>query len=367
MRKEYPRPELVRKNWLNLNGEWQFGFDYANNDVTRHVLDNKNVLYRPFNDGMFDKKINVPFAPESKLSGIGNIDFFGACRYRKTVKIPEKWQGRIILHFEACYYNADVFIGGKHIGSHSGGYTPFSFDVTDEVKDGKLEIIVHADGDPRNSKQPSGKQSGKHDSSGCFYTRTTGIWQTVWLENVPDVYLTSYKTQSDIANGVQYLDLLFNEQGNKKITLTASFDGKKVASTKIDAFGKTARASLLIKDAKLWNVGDPNLYDLKITVESEKGKDEIKSYFGMREVSIEGRKIKINGKTVFQRLVLDQGFYPDGVYTAPTAEDLKKDIEISMAVGFNGARLHEKVFERRFLYYADKAGYLCWGEYPSWG
>ena len=369
-RPEYPRPELVRKNWLNLNGKWDFEYDYGNGGV----YDDKWKLFggpeykKAKHEVTFTKKINVPFCPESKLSGIGNTDFFDACWYRRTVKVPENWTGRVLLHFEACYYRSILFINGEYIGKHDGGYTPFTFDITDKVKAGEeFEIMLHAAGDARDYSQPSGKQSWQRDSHGCFYTRTTGIWQTVWLENVPEEYLVSYKTESDIANSTQYFKLTYSGIAHKTITAKISYNGKFLNRVTVESNSKLAYFSVKLKDAKLWNVGDPNLYDVEITSDYGEYKDVVKTYFGMREVSVEGNKFYINGKKVLQRLVLDQGYYPDGVYTAPTKEDLMNDINLSLKAGFNGARLHQKVFERNFLYDCDKTGYIVWGEYPNWG
>lgn len=369
LRPEYPRPELVRKNWLNLNGKWDFEFDFGNSGVYDDKWSFLGCVEKKKAKGevKFTKKINVPFCPESKLSGIEYTDFINACWYRKTVKIPEKWTGRVLLHFEACYYRSVVFINGEYVGAHNGGYTPFSFDVTDNIKNGEIEIMLHASGDPKDLKQPSGKQSWQKDSNGCFYTRSTGIWQTVWLENVPNEYLKSIKTESDIANSTQYFKLKYEGASPKTVTFKVSYQGKFVSRTTVNANSDKAFAAIKIKDAKRWNVGEPNLYDVEITTDYGTYTDVVKTYFGMREVSIVGNKFLINGKKILQRLVLDQGYYIEGIYTAPTKEDLMKDIELSMAVGFNGARLHQKVFERNFLYYCDKTGYIVWGEYPSWG
>ncbi len=369
MRPEYPRPELVRENWLNLNGEWDFEFDFGNSGITLEEFFNdnrKNYRFDEMREKEFSHKINVPFCPESKLSGIEYKDFINACWYKKVVELPKEWKGRVLLNFEAAYYETYVVVNGKLLGNHKGGYTPFSFDITDCIEDGKAEILVHCAGDPRNIFQPSGKQATSFASRGCFYTRSTGIWQTVWLENVPEVYMTAIKMDSDIDNKKLNTKVSFNKLGKKKVTLTATFDGKEVGKASAVTTTKEVYVQVPVKTLKLWDIKTPNLYDLKVEVESEEGVDVVSSYFGMRKIELDEVCLKINGKRVMQRLVLDQGYYPDGVYTAPTKEDLIKDIEISQRVGFNGARLHQKVFERRFLYYCDKMGYIVWGEYPSW-
>ncbi len=354
-RQEYPRPELVRESWLNLNGEWEFEFDFGKTGKSSGMINKE-----------FSKVINVPFCPESELSGIGYKDFINACWYRKKVDI-KKGEDAVILNFEACYYRTEVFVNGVSVGVHFGGYTNFSFDITDNVVDGENVIVVYVEADSRCDRQPSGKQSQRYESYGCYYTRSTGIWQTVWLEFVPKTYLKSIKLDSDIDNKILTAQMFFNAKGEKTVTLTAKFDGKEVGTKVFKTKADIATTQLKVSTLKLWSIENPNLYDLDITVESANGVDKMSSYFGMRRVEMDTNGMRINGKYVYQRLVLDQGYYPDGIYTASTAEALKKDIEISQAVGFNGARLHEKVFERRFLYYADQMGYICWGEYPNWG
>lgn len=352
-RAEYPRPELVRKDWLSLNGEWEFEPDYGRSGLARGVLDKQKL----------DGAINVPFCPESKLSGVGNTDFFNAVWYKKHVAL-EKTDKRILLHFEACYYYTQVFVNGVKAGEHSGGYTPFSFDITELVKNGDNVIAVYAEGDPRDGRQPSGKQSVRYASRGCHYTRSTGIWQTVWLEFVPETYLKSIKLDTDIDNGL--VNAFVTLSGAGYVTLTARLGGKTVGECGIKASG-AAFAQLKLSELRLWSVDDPALYDLTVTVDDGKSTDMVDTYFGMRKIEADGKGVKLNGKYLFMRTVLDQGYYEDGIYTAPKAEDMLNDIKLAKALGFNGARLHEKVFERRFLYYADREGYLCWGEYPNWG
>jgi len=361
-RPEYPRPMLVREdNWLNLNGEWEFAFDFGNSGRERKMWSAPSEAYT--------HKINVPFVPESKLSGIEYVDFIPACWYRRTFAVPAEWQGmdkRILLHFGAVDYYCEVYLNNKKVGNHTGGYTPFTLDITDAVTAGNNSIAVFAEDNGKSDLQPTGKQMyhGFYNK-GCHYTRSTGIWQTVWLEYVPKNYIDNLKITPDVnASAVDILVTLEGEYcGIDEVTAAVSFRGGAVVSGKAKVLGKHARLHLPIADPKLWNVGEPNIYDLTFTA----GEDSVTSYFGMRDVRINGYAVEINGKPVFQRLVLDQGYYPDGIYTAPTDEDLRKDIELSMAAGFNGARLHMKVFEPRLLYHADRAGYILWGEYPNWG
>ena len=354
MRPEYPRPSLVREKWRNLNGEWDFLIDHGVSGKER----------RFFEKADFNMKINVPFAPESKLSGIENTDFMKSVWYKRTFVLDKNdFSGRIIIHFGAVDYLAEVWINGVSAGTHKGGYTPFSFDITPYCSQGENTLIVNAFDDTINPMQPTGKQATSYFNQGCVYTRTTGIWQTVWLEFVPDVYLKKLKLTPDIDNEKLYIVATFNKECKETFSAEAFLDGKSVAFTEHNINGKAIETSLDIKNPSLWSLDTPTLYDLKLKI----GEDESQSYFGMRKVAINGYAIEINNKPVFQRLVLDQGFYPDGIYTAPTDEDLKNDIVLSKKAGFNGARLHMKVFEPRVKYWADKLGYLLWGEYPNWG
>ncbi len=369
MRNEYPRPQMVRESWTCLNGEWDFAFDFANTLVEKHpqTAITSNITY--YIPKEFPLKINLPFCPESKLSGIGYTDFIVGCWYRKRLTIDIKPHKRYLLHFQAAFHTTHVFAGETLLKTHRGGYTPFTVDITDAVCDGAVDIKVHCYGDPRDGTQPSGKQSPKNLPYGCYYTRCTGIWQTVWLEEVEECYLQGMDILSDIDNSCVHLTLRLKGNGNKKIILIAKFKEKEVGRCELNAHGDGGefRATLALKQLHLWNVGQPNLYDLEVEIQSLCGVDRVRSYFGMRKIELDGKGMKINGKRVFQRLVLDQGYFEDGIYTPATAEIFGEDIDRALAFGFNGARLHEKVFEERFLYEADKRGYLVWGEYPNWG
>ncbi len=350
-RPEHPNPQSERANWLNLNGEWDFEFDFGNSKYAAGILDKAE----------WEKKIIVPFCPESKLSGIEYTDFIPAVWYRRSFDITAaQLEGRVLLHFGAVDYEAKVYINGKLAGTHTGGYASFKIDITEFLNEGENTVIVNAVDDVRNPFVPRGKQCEELKSRGCDYTRTTGIWQTVWLEFVPKAYIKSFKLFPDYINGTLAVTAVVEGEG--EFVAEASFNGKPMGS-----FEKTAVATVSgeidLSEIHLWEVGCGRLYDLTLTF----GDDEIKSYFGLRNIKLDDYKFLINGKSVFQRLVLDQGFYADGIYTAPTEDDLENDVRISMAVGFNGARLHQKVFEPRFLYHCDRLGYIVWGEYGNWG
>ncbi len=348
---EHPNPQFERKGWTNLNGEWDFEFDFGNSKYEAGILD-KNE---------WEKKIVVPFCPESKLSGIEYTDFIPAVWYRKSINITaENLKGRVLLHFGAVDYEAKIYVNGKKAGTHKGGYASFNLDITDLLSEGENVIIVNAVDDVRDPLVPRGKQSEELKSHNCDYTRTTGIWQTVWLEFVPVNYIKSFRLYPDSENATLGISAVL--EGKGEFTATAYYDGKEVGSFTKKAAGNVS-GEIRLSESHLWEVGCGRLYDLVLTF----NEDEVKSYFGLRSIEIDGFKFRINGKSVFQRLVLDQGFYPDGIYTAPSDEALENDIKISMAVGFNGARLHQKVFEKRFLYHCDRLGYIVWGEYGNWG
>lgn len=359
-RPEYPRPQFMRKEWMNLNGEWEFEIDHGNSGVEREY----------YNRESFSDKIIVPFCPESKLSGVEYKDFMAAVWYKREFESPKTWSNKkVLLHFGAVDYETKVWINGKLAGSHRGGYTSFTFDITSLLQVGQNTIVVHAEDDNRTGLQPRGKQSGSYYSQGCDYTRTTGIWQTVWLECVSKEYVNSIRLTPDPENECVHLEGdIVGDTTNAVLKVFASFEGRSVGEASLKVSGASVRGTIALRETHLWGPGEPNLYSLKIELQKEGSvMDEVESYFGLRSVSIKDKAILMNGKPVFQRLVLDQGFYPDGIYTAPSDEALKKDIEISLGLGFNGARMHEKIFEPRFIYWADQLGYMVWGEHANWG
>ncbi|MDD6483617.1 MAG: glycoside hydrolase family 2 TIM barrel-domain containing protein, partial [Clostridiales bacterium] len=359
-RNEYPRPQLVREDWMNLNGEWQFEIDNSK------CGEEKKFFERDALDG----RIIVPFCPESELSGVNNKDFMECVWYRKEFEVPaEQKDKNILLHFGAVDYHAKVYVNGQAVGEHKGGYVSFGFDITQYIKEGKNVIALCAYDDVRGHKQPGGKQCSMLLSQGCSYTRTTGIWQTVWLEFVDKCYVDNVYITTDTDTPAAYVKLkLAGDFMGAQIKVRALWDGQESASASCKAYSNMPQLCLALGDRHLWEVGKGGLYDLEISIEKDgRTVDLVKSYFGLRSVCLDGRAFKINGKTVFGRWVLDQGFYPDGIYTAPNDEALKNDILYSMQLGFNGARLHEKIFEPRFLYWADKLGYIVWGEHANWG
>ena len=352
-RAEHPKPQFRRDNWMNLNGPWAFQIDQGRSGKERK-------LYLP--DVKLEQEIIVPFCPESDLSGIGYKDFMYGVWYQKKVTLTDaQCAGKVFLHFGAVDYEATVYVNGKEAGSHKGGYVSFKVDVTEYVTPGENTITVNAVDDTRFSLYPSGKQSADFYSSGCMYTRTTGIWQTVWLEFTPKIYIKNVHMETNAEEGILFLTAYV--EGTGLFRAEASYEGKPMGTVQQENASGEVKLALQVNEIHLWEVGHGRLYDLELTF----GEDLVHSYFGLRSLELDGYKFRLNGKSVFQRLILDQGFYPDGIYTAPSDEALQHDIDMCMDLGFNGARLHEKVFEERFLYHCDRKGYLVWGEYPNWG
>lgn len=362
-RSEYPRPQWTRDNWLCLNGEWQFEIDAGDSGLERGLLEQP-----------LSQRITVPFCPESSLSGIGNTDFMPAVWYRRVVTVPSAWTGhRVMLHFQAVDYDATVWANGVEVGRHRGGFTPFTCDLSGIASGGEeLAIVVRAR-DDRESPKPRGKQSQRYGNYSVMYTRTTGIWQSVWLEPVPQSYLLRPHITPDAARSMFRVTqpMRYIQAGMRVRAALADGQGD-ITSDEVSAdadFSPTLELVIPKERVRLWEIGNPHLYDLRVDLLDASGAvvDSARSYAGLRGVTIDGKAIKLNGRPVFQRLVLDQGYYPDGIMTAPSDEALKRDITLSMEAGFNGARLHQKVFEERFLYHADRMGYLVWSEFGDWG
>lgn len=353
MRTEHPRPQFKRQDWVCLNGEWEFETDPGVSGYGRGLYET---------GATFSRVINVPFCIESKLSGIEEKDFINSVWYRRKITVTaEQLKKRVLLHFGAVDYEAKVYVNGEESFSHKGGYVSFRGDITDLLHEGENVITVNALDDTRDRMIPAGKQCSWYRSSGCSYTRTTGIWQTVWLEFVPETRIIKTRYETDPFSGV--VNISANVTGRGVLRAEAFYEGRPVGEASAEAFGGSAALSIALTETHLWEVGHGRLYDLVLTY----GEDRVESYFGLRSVAMDGYRFLLNGKSVFMRTVLDQGFYPDGIYTAPSDADLERDVDLSMAMGFNGARLHQKVFEERFLYHCDRKGYIVWGEFPDWG
>jgi beta-galactosidase/beta-glucuronidase len=346
-----------------LNGTWQFEIDRKDHGASRGLRTRD-----------LSGEIVVPFAPESEASGVGETDFLEAVWYRRGVDVPEAWRGRrVLLHFGAVDHDTTVWVNDLEVARHRGGFTSFSTDITDALADDHSATIVVRARDRRKALQARGKQSRAQHNSGVFYTRTTGIWQTVWLEPVPDVHLLRGRVTPNVAASTFLVELPVsrNRAGWTASATLADTDGVIVGQDVRVDLDRTPTAVLPIPAdrVRLWKPGDPHCYDLVLELRDAGGDvvDRVESYCGLRSVAIDGRSVTINGERLFQRLVLDQGYWAQSLMTAPTDAALVTDVELSMAAGFNGARLHQKVFEERFLFHADRLGYLVWGEFGDWG
>jgi hypothetical protein len=352
---EYPRPQMVRKDWLNLNGLWEYAIRAK--DAPQ--------------PGKFDGEILVPFAAESALSGVGKaVGEANRLWYRRTFEIPKSWAGkRILLHFGAVDWDATVWVNGKELGSHRGGYDAFTFDITDALKQKGRQEIVLSVWDPTDaSHQPRGKQVRK--PGGIWYTAVTGIWQTVWLEPVNQAYIQSIKIVPDIDAGAVSVTAVCVGAAEGYTVEAGVKDG---LFTKAKSKAKAGEQIILdIRKPKLWSPDSPFLYGLKVTLKNGGGKqvDAVDSYFGMRKISLGKDKngitrMLLNNKPLFQYGPLDQGWWPDGLYTAPTDDALRYDIEVLKRIGCNMMRKHVKVEPDRLYYWCDKLGLLVWQDMPS--
>jgi beta-galactosidase/beta-glucuronidase len=360
-RSEYPRPQFERADWINLNGRWSYCFDFGLSGMDRRLFESTG----------FDGRIIVPFCPESALSGVGHTDFIPAMWYHRTISIPKAWSGHnVLIHFGGVDYECELFVDGASVGMHFGGTVSFSFDLSRSVKAGSTHHIVLRVADHlRTDKQPSGKQSQVYKSAWCHYTRTTGIWQTVWLEPVAPLGLQQAQIVPDLDGGRLVITPRFRALERGQTFRACVKTGVRTVARAEGPAANGAPLILAIKHPRAWSPDDPFLYDIILEVADAAGRvvDAVRSYAGMRKVHIEGNQVFLNNRPLYQRLVLDQGFYPKGIWTAPSDAALKRDIELSLQAGFNGARLHQKVFEERFHYWADRLGYLTWGESSSWG
>ena len=350
---EYPRPQMVRKEWLNLNGLWQLAPAQKDEEP-------------PFGKTL-PLHILVPFPVESALSGV--MKPFDRVWYRRTFEVKKEWAGqRLLLHFGAVNWETTVWVNGKKFDTHRGGYDAFSLDITEALKpEGPQEILLGVWNPIDSGPQPRGKQV--RQPGGIMYTASTGIWQTAWLEPVPPASIAGLRIVPDVDGGKVRVTVQGRGTNVDHEVVVTVRDGMSAVAEATGAVGKAIEVP--VPRAKLWSPKSPFLYDLAVRLrQGDKGQDEVQSYFGMRKVAL-GKdekgitRILLNNKPIFQIGFLDQGFWPDGIYTAPTDAALRSDIEFTQKLGMNMARKHVKVEPDRWYYWCDKMGFLVWQDMPS--
>jgi len=359
-RPEHPRPQRVRERWQNLNGVWEFAFDPDDAGLREGWSDGRGLA----------RKIVVPFCPESLLSGVFDEGFHPVCWYARTFDLPEALRGqRVLLHFGAVDYRADVWLNGRHLGRHEGGYDPFQFDVTAAVKPTGNRLTVRAHDDPREAK-PRGKQSPARYPAGCTYMRITGIWQTVWLEGVGKTFVRDWVLRPDPETG--RLDVRAACDGpadGLRLQVSVRRDGKEAARAEAALASSEVQLTVTVPDVRTWSPEDPALYDLELRLCTGDGQpvDRVGTYAGFRRIETRDGSYRLNGKPFFFASALDQGYYPTGLYTAPSDADLCRDVEWARRYGLNGVRKHQIVADPRYYYWCDHLGLTVWGEMADWG
>jgi beta-galactosidase/beta-glucuronidase len=355
-RPEYPRPQFERKEWLNLNGQWEFRIDDA-----IVGLDEKWFMANV----QFPLEILVPFAAETPLSGIHERGFHPCVWYRRRFAAPAEWMGRrILLNFGAVDYRAMVWVNETIVAMHEGGHSPFSCEITGQVRgSGENVIAVRAEDPPTDRYIPRGKQHWEEEAGGIYYARTTGIWQTVWLEPAAHSYLKDVRMTPRIDGSVRFEGVVINPQPFQYIAVEWKKEGKSVATGIGIVDGDRALVEAQVAGPQLWSPDTPNLYEVTIELHSDRGPlDKVRSYLGFRKIGTEGGAVFLNGQRLFLRTVLDQGYWPESNLTPPSDEAIQADIRIAKELGFNGVRKHQKAEDPRFLYWADRLGLLVSAE-----
>ena len=353
-RSEYPQPQFQREQWLSLNGRWEFEFDDSDLGLAQNWAAGTQK---------FSRTILAPYCFESKLGGIGDTSFHPQVWYRRSFTVPDAWKGkRVLLHFGAVDYQARVWLNGQAVGEHEGGNVPFRFDVTGYLKPGANTLVVRAWDPPQDRSIPRGKQYWEPKSRGIFYTRTSGIWQPVWIEAAGASYLERVKIDAGQDGLARFEARIARPQPDMEFHVTVRDPQRVVGSAMAPVAGHTARAAVEVTAPRLWSVENPNLYN--VTFELRKGGtlDQVQSYLGFRTIGVENGRVTLNGRPVYLKFLLDQGYWPESALTPPTDEAIQYDIRMSKEMGFNGCRKHQKVEDPRFLYWADRMGFLVSGE-----
>jgi beta-galactosidase/beta-glucuronidase len=356
-RAEYPRPILVRDQWQSLNGPWFFRVDPDNRGLTDAWFD------RQWDEALV---ITVPFSMESAASGIGETDDAAVVWYQREVIKPEAWDSRVVLRVGASDFRTQVFVNGQEIGQHRGGYASFGFDIQHAFLPGTNRITIRVE-DSLSWTQPRGKQAGTTRWP-IDYDGVTGIWQSVWLEPLTAVSIESTAYSYHVAEQTLSYKALLSTQVDGEVSVEVLDGDRVIASDTVQTAGRAEiRTTLVIENPRLWSPEQPHLYGVRLTLlnHATGERDEATSYVGLREVSVTNGQLCLNGHPLYVRGVLDQGYFPEGWYTATTDEALRRDVELTLAMGFNCARKHQKAEDPRYLYWADKLGLMVWAEMPS--
>ncbi len=357
-RPEHPQPQFQREQWLNLNGTWEFEFDDGNVGLKENWAGGGKK---------FSRTITVPFCFESPASGIGDPSFHPWIWYRRTFTIPETWRGkRIWLRFQAVDYRAWVWVNGRYAGFHEGGSAPFGFDVTEHLKPGTNIVTVRVEDPPTDRSIPRGKQYWELKSRGIFYSRTSGIWQTVWLEAVGETHLQKVRITTENDGVVRLEAFVANPLPDAELHVVILREGRALSSATAPADASPVLVVAGVANPRLWSPSSPNLYD--VNLELRRGSavlDRVSSYFGFRSVGVENGRFVLNGRPLYLKFLLDQGYWPQSNLTPPSDEAIQYDIRVAKEMGFNGVRKHQKVEDARFLYWADRMGFLVSGEMPN--
>ncbi|MEM2946347.1 MAG: glycoside hydrolase family 2 TIM barrel-domain containing protein [Thermoproteota archaeon] len=359
-RPEHPRPDFVRSRWINLNGKWGFAFDDKG-------IGEREKWY--LSEKAFDRSIMVPFPYQSRLSGIHDEGFHDVIWYRREFELPDEWHGgRILLHIGAVDYLSRVWVNGELMGQHIGGYSPFDIDITKAVKPYENSLVVEAV--DKHGDQPRGKQSSELKPSGCVYMRVSGIWQTVWLELAGDTYIRLFRLIPDVNREQLMISVNLAGRTNRtRLDARIILNGAELSKRSFTLKRSHSVLKMPLGYLRKWAPETPDLYRIELNLfgDNDEPLDSVAGYFGVRTISVKGRRILLNGKPYYLKLALDQGYYPDGLYTAPSDSAIKRDVEAVKELGLNGVRKHQMPPDPRYLYWADKIGILVWEEMGDWG
>jgi beta-galactosidase/beta-glucuronidase len=371
----HPRPQLTRDRWFDLSGSWQFSYDDSDVGLDRcwyHHWDESN--------GVAERLITVPFPPESSASGIGDPGFHRVLWYRRTFTAPQNDHERLLLHFAAVDYAAQVWVNGQLVAQHRGGHTPFSADITDALHDsGDQVLVVRAEDDPHDLEQPRGKQDWQETPHAIWYQRTSGIWKLVWLEPVPATRIEHLRWTPDVENAVLHLDVRLNRvsQYPLRLRLLLTHDGQTLADSSVAVVRGRASIAVRLQQADmtlernrmLWSPDTPNLFEAEIRLVAAANEsdtvDVVSSYAALRSIAASDNRVLLNGRPYFLRLVLDQCYWTESHLAVPDPDAARREVELVRDLGFNGVRLHQKVADSSFLYWCDRLGLLVWAEMPA--